>query len=161
MGIRVLFVCLGNICRSPTAEGVFRQLCSEAGIDHAVSADSAGTGGYHVGDPPDERSQRAARARGIEIGNLRARQVSVTDFEAFDYVLAMDRKNHRHLTAMCPPTRQGKLHLLMDFAPESAARELPDPYFSDGDGFELVLDLAETAGRGLVAQIREQHLAPR
>ena len=161
MAIRVLFVCLGNICRSPTAEGVFRRLCADAGIDHAVSADSAGTAGYHVGDPPDQRSQRAARARGIEIGDSRARLVRAGDFEAFDYVLAMDRENHRHLSAMCPPALRDKLHLLMDFAPERAVRELPDPYFGDGDGFELVLDLAEAAGRGLVARIRERHLASR
>jgi len=154
---RVLFVCMGNICRSPTAEGVFRQLVREAGLADRIEIDSAGTHGYHVGEPPDRRSQLAARRRGIELSDLRARQVVVEDFERFDWVLAMDKANLRLLRAMCPPERADRLRLLLSFAPEVGEAEVPDPYYGGDHGFERVLDLVEAGGRGLLAHLRNFH----
>jgi protein-tyrosine phosphatase len=155
--IRLCFVCLGNICRSPTAESVMRHLVQEAGLAHAISVESAGTAGYHAGEPADRRSRAAARRRGISMDGC-ARQFVARDFERFDYVLAMDPENLANLRALGPPHEQGKLHLLRAFdpaAPRNAA--VPDPYYGGGDGFEEVLDLCDAACRGLLAHIQSEH----
>ena len=156
--VKVVFVCLGNICRSPTAEGVFRALVERAGLDGRITVDSAGTGGYHVGQPPDPRARAAARRRGIEIGRARARQATAADFRAFDYVLAMDRDNHAHLARLCPPGEERRLGLFLDYAPEFGRDDVPDPYYGGGGGFEEVLDLIEAASRGLLDHIRRHDL---
>lgn len=149
---KVLFVCMGNICRSPTAEGVFRQLAEAAGLGGAIAIDSAGTHGYHVGEPPDRRAQAAAARRGYDLRGLRGRQVSAHDFHAFDYVLAMDRNNLAILEQLCPPQQAHKVGLFMEFG-RSFAAEVPDPYYGGADGFERVLDMIEDAGRGLLQEI--------
>lgn len=149
----VLFVCLGNICRSPTAEGVFRALCEKEGAGVRIRIDSAGTAAYHVGKPPDRRAQAAARRRGVELSALRARQVSDEDFEQFDYVLAMDEENLRELHRRCPAVLHSRVRLFLDFAPQQPVREVPDPYYGDGDGFETVLDLVEAASEGLLRDV--------
>jgi protein-tyrosine phosphatase len=156
--MRVLFVCLGNICRSPTAEGVMRHLVREQGLEDAVELDSAGTGSWHVGHPPDERSAGAARERGIEIDG-RARQVDAADFEAFDLILAMDRSNHEELHALAPDAdARERVRLLREYDPEAVAAgdlEVPDPYYGGPDGFEEVLDLVTRACEGLLeAEVR-------
>lgn len=156
--IKVLFVCLGNICRSPTAEGVFRELVRRQGLEGHIETDSAGTGSWHVGGPPDSRSAEAARRRGIDISDLRARQTEPADFERFDYLLAMDRQNHASLLAMCPPGHRGKLHMFLDFSDDATAHEVPDPYHGGANGFEAVLDMIERASLGLLADIRSRHL---
>jgi len=163
--IRVLFVCMGNICRSPTAQGVFERLVREAGLAGAITADSAGTTGYHAGETPDTRAVRAARGRGVEIGHLCARKVTPEDFLDFDLVLAMDRGNYRTLAHMAGSTAREKLRLFLDFAPGAdpdAPADVPDPYYGDGDGFERVLDLCEAGARGLLRHLVNAHgLAPR
>lgn len=156
--VRVLFVCTGNICRSPTAEGVFRRLVERERLGHIVCADSAGTHDYHVGEPPDPRSSAAAGQRGVDIGDLRARTVRRDDFETFDYVLAMDRGHYRQLERLCPPESRHRLHMFMAFAPEHGAAEVPDPYYGEDNGFERVLDMCEAAARGLLAHIRAEFL---
>ncbi len=155
--VRVLFVCMGNICRSPTAEGVFRQLVRGQGLEHRIDTDSAGTHGYHVGRPPDARAQAAAAARGYDISDLRARQVSRTDFEFFDWVVAMDNDNLANLRAECPSSLHMRVHRLLDFATDVEEREVPDPYFGGDAGFRHVLDLVESGSRGLLQTIQERH----
>jgi protein-tyrosine phosphatase len=155
--IRVLFVCMGNICRSPSAHGVFRRLVQDAGLSERIQIDSAGTHAYHVGERPDRRAAAAARQRGVELDDLRARRVTVADFSAFDYVLAMDRDNLNDLRELCPPEFAHRVKLFMDFAPDAPQREVPDPYYGGPSGFDRVLDLVEAACAGLLAHIR-QHL---
>ncbi|MDM7481380.1 MAG: low molecular weight protein-tyrosine-phosphatase [Halomonas sp.] len=152
---RVLFVCLGNICRSPTAEGVFQQAVVRAGLDGRVTIDSCGVGDWHVGKAPDPRSQAAARQRGIEIGHLRARQLKVSDFHEFDYVLGMDRENLAAMRALQPANSQAQVGLLLDYAglPQS---DVPDPYYGGDDGFEQVLDLIERASQGLLDELQRE-----
>jgi protein-tyrosine phosphatase len=152
--ISVLFVCMGNICRSPTAAGVFHQHVGRAGLSDLVLIDSAGTHGYHIGDPPDARSRAAAARRRYDLSRLRARQVIRQDLEIFDYVLAMDRENLAFLEQLSPPAHRGKAHLFLQYATATALREVPDPYYGDGAGFDLVLDLVEDASRGLLGHIR-------
>ena len=147
---------MGNICRSPTAQGVFRHLVLEAGLHERIEIDSAGTHAYHVGEPPDARAAQAARLRGIEIGDLRARRATAEDFHAFDYVLAMDRDNYRDLSDLCPPGLNNRLRMFMDFAPDAPVREVPDPYYGGPTGFDRVLDLVETAAKGLLEDIRRR-----
>ena len=155
--IKVLFVCMGNICRSPTADGVFKHLVEKAGLSEQIYIDSAGTHSYHIGHPPDSRSQAAALRRGIDLSDLRARKVKPEDFAEFDYVLAMDRDNYRDLQSICPPEQADKLHLFLEFAPNLDTREVPDPYYGRGqEGFEHVLDLIEVASQGLLADIRQR-----
>lgn len=156
--VRVLFVCMGNICRSPTAHAVFRQIAEEADLGGVVTVDSAGTHAYHVGEQPDERSQMTAVRRGIDMSDLRARRVVVDDFERFDYVLAMDQDNLQILESLCPPPQAHKLRLFMGFAPDWGAEEVPDPYYGGASGFERVFDMVEAAARGLLADIRQSHL---
>lgn len=154
--VRVLFVCLGNICRSPTAEGAFRKLVQEQGLAKHVEIDSAGTHAYHVGAPPDARAQQAARQRGIDLSGLRGRQATARDIEQFDYVLAMDRENHENLLDICPAGLEHKVRLFMEFAPARSEKEVPDPYFGGPAGFDRVLDMVEDAAAGLLDDIRKR-----
>lgn len=156
--VRVLFVCLGNICRSPTAEGVFRKMVEQEGLGHLIRIDSAGTSDYHAGGPPDPRALQAARQRGIDLSGLRARQAVARDFTEFDYVLAMDGANLRDLRRLCPPDYAGHFGRFLDFAPQLKTRDVPDPYYGGANGFETVLDMIEAASRGLLSHIRETHL---
>jgi|SRR5688572_1620144 protein-tyrosine phosphatase len=149
----VLFVCTGNICRSPTAEGVFRHCVEKAGLADRIVSDSAGTHDYHVGEPPDPRTQAAARRRGYELCELRARRVRRDDFERFDYVLAMDETHLHHLERLCPPQHAHKLKLFLDFGAGGESREVPDPYYGGAEGFERVLDLVEGAAQGLLRHL--------
>ena len=150
---------MGNICRSPTAEGVFRQLVEDAGIAEAFDIDSAGTHAYHVGEPADRRAVRAAARRGIDLSAIVGRQVAREDFDRFDYVLAMDRQNHRHLAQLARGSANGRLHLFLDYAPELGLRDVPDPYFGGDGGFEHVLDIVRTGATGLLESIHRKHLA--
>lgn len=152
--IKVLFVCTGNICRSPTAEAVFRSLVRDHGLDSRIGVDSAGTHAYHVGEPPDARSTQAARRRGIDLTELRARKVRPADFSDFDLVLAMDRSHQHALQALCPPGFQDRLHLFLSFAPQVGLRDVPDPYYGGADGFEKVLDMIEAGSRGLLDHVK-------
>ena len=154
-GRRILFVCMGNICRSPTAEGVFRKVLRQRAPDLAIRVDSAGTHAYHVGEPPDHRARRAAARRGIDLSGQRARKVTLADFSMFDLVLAMDEGNFQVLSAMSPPEYQSRIRLFLDFAPGIGRRNVPDPYYGGSTGFEHVLDLVEEASRGLVAHLLE------
>ncbi len=151
--IRVLFVCLGNICRSPTAEGVFRKLVQEQGLYEHIEIDSAGTHAYHIGHAPDARAQEAARRRGVDLSGLRGRQATRGDIERFDYVLAMDRENYENLLDICPDGYEHKIRLFMEFAPGWPEQEVPDPYFGGAAGFDRVLDMIEEASAGLLADI--------
>jgi len=153
--MKVLFVCLGNICRSPTAEAVFRQVLASDAVDLRIDVDSAGTHAYHIGEPPDPRTQAAARRRGIDMSALRARQVHASDFEEFDLILAMDRENLAELKRRCPPRLQERVRLLLEYA-SSAELEVPDPYYGGEAGFEQVLDLIELASRGLLDDLRRR-----
>lgn len=157
MAASVLFVCAGNICRSPTAEGVFRRFLTIAGVAQWVSVDSAGTNGYHDGAPPDPRSVSAAARRGYDLSKLRARRVIDVDFARFDYLLAMDRTNLEYLQKKCPEAHLPKLRLLLDYAPSATHREVPDPYYGGPEGFEVVLDLVEEGAEGLLDHLREAH----
>jgi protein-tyrosine phosphatase len=150
---RVLFVCLGNICRSPTAEAVFRDLLTREAPGLGVEADSAGTHGYHTGSEPDERSIAAAARRGIDMRGLRARTVSPDDFERFDLLLAMDEQIYRRLLQIAPPERRDRVRLFLEYAPSLGRGEVPDPYSGGAEGFEEVLDLVEAAARGLLAAL--------
>ena len=155
--VRVLFVCMGNICRSPTAHGVFESLVKAEGFEHCIDVDSAGTHAYHIGEPPDRRAQLTARERGIDLSTQRARQAVARDFEAFHYILAMDRDNFQVLSEICPPGHESKLHLFMDFAEGVDTREVPDPYYGGEQGFERVFDMVDEAARGLLESIRRAH----
>ncbi len=150
----VLFVCLGNICRSPTAAGVFRAAADRAGIGRRTRVEYAGLGTQHIGVPPDRRAIEAARRRGYDLSAMRGRQVKVADFSSFGWILAMDDSNMRALTAMKPPEFAGHLGLLLDFAPELGVRDVPDPYYGAYDGFERVLDLIEIAAAGLLTRLQ-------
>ena len=150
----VLFVCLGNICRSPTSEGIFRQLAEQQVPDLDVRVDSAGTASYHIGQPPDHRAIMAAARRGIEIASLRARRVSRQDFDSFDFIIGMDIHNYQDLLSMAPPNYPGKVGLFMDFAANWQEREVPDPYYGGDNGFERVLDMIEDAAAGLLDEIK-------
>jgi low molecular weight protein-tyrosine phosphatase len=154
--IAVCFVCLGNICRSPTAEGVMRYQLAEAKLANRVVVDSAGTGDWHIGEAPDERAQQAARQRGYDLSQLRGRQIAAGDFERFDLLIAMDDANVAALNKVCPPAHRDKIRLLMEFAPQADTREVADPYFGGAAGFELVLDQCEAACRGLIAALGNQ-----
>ena len=152
---RVLFVCLGNICRSPTAEATFRELLRREAAAPAVEVDSAGTHGYHAGEPPDARAIAAAARRGIDMSDLRARVVEAADFERFDLVLAMDDQVYRRLQRLAPAAYRHRVRLFLEYAPELGRREVPDPYYGGTTGFEDVLDLVEQAARGLLAALRQ------
>ena len=155
--VKVLFVCMGNICRSPTAEGVFGHMVHQHGLSEHVLTDSAGTHAYHIGEPPDRRSQQAALKRQIDLSPIRARKVEAGDFGKFDYILAMDLNNYRDLEQMASDDHKDKLSLFLDFAPQTDTREVPDPYYGGPTGFENVLDLIEMASQGLLTHIRSRH----
>jgi len=150
---RVLFVCLGNICRSPTAEGVLRAIATREFPALPISIDSAGTANYHVGEPPDRRTVAAARRRGYDLSSQRARQVCADDFERFQYVLAMDRANLAELERQRPAAASAQLGLFLDYAPDSGFEEVPDPYYGGVEDFERVLDLCEAGARGLLLKL--------
>lgn len=156
MTVRVLFVCMGNICRSPTAHAVFRQQVLEAGLSDQIEIDSAGTHGYHIGNPPDARATATARQRGIEMSDLNARQVSVADFTHFDYIAAMDNDNLRLLKASCPQGEQQRLSLMLDWT-TGWGDEVPDPYYGGDSGFEHVFDMLTDACGSLLAAIVSRH----
>ncbi|WP_225692639.1 low molecular weight protein-tyrosine-phosphatase [Thalassolituus sp. ST750PaO-4] len=155
--LRVLFVCLGNICRSPTADGVFRSMVASAGLSDQVEVDSAGTAAWHIGKTPDPRTIKAAAERGYDLSVLRARQALAADFDQFDYVLAMDLENLSNLRALKPATARTDPQLfLRSFARRFNSDEVPDPYYGGADGFEQVLDLVEDGCEGLLADIRQR-----
>ena len=155
--IRVLMVCMGNICRSPMAHGVFAERIREAGLDHAVDVDSAGTHSYHVGEPPDRRAQAAARARGYELSGQRARRLVADDFRNFDYVLVMDDENLRNARTLQPSDGRARLHRFLEFAGSRPEREVPDPYYGGAQGFATVMDLVEEAATGFLSHLRQRH----
>ena len=147
---------MGNICRSPTAEGVFLKSLADLAPDLNVEVDSAGTHAYHVGHPPDRRAQKAAIARGVDLSSLRARLIREEDFSDFDLVLAMDQDNVSELREICPSEYQARIRLLMEFSTESGSQYVPDPYYGGGNGFEKVLDLVEMASRGLIDTLKSE-----
>ena len=155
--VNVLFVCMGNICRSPAAEGVFTRMVEDAGLAAKIGIDSAGTHAYHVGEPPDPRAQKSALSRGIDISHLRARRAIAEDFEHYDYVLAMDYSNLEILRGICLPEQEDKLKLFLEYARHSDVKEVPDPYYGGPLGFERVLDLIEDAAEGLLHSMIERH----
>jgi protein-tyrosine phosphatase len=156
--MRVLFVCMGNICRSPTAEGVFREYVRRhaPGLELELEIDSAGTHDYHVGEPPDPRALRAASRRGLDLSGLRARQVDDADFARFDLILAMDHLNYTTLLDRSPPEFHSRIRLLLEFAGNTDREDVPDPYYGGAKGFEEVLDLLEDAAAGLLAEVRRR-----
>jgi protein-tyrosine phosphatase len=157
MSVGVLFVCLGNICRSPTAHGVFAHHVARRGLDRLIRVDSAGTGDWHIGHAPDKRTTAAAMLRGYDLSSLRARQVTREDFSRFDYILAMDAENLRNLQAMRPSNYCGELKLFLDYGDDSRYREVPDPYYGGADDFALVVDLVENAALRLLDHIVAHH----
>lgn len=154
--IKVLFICMGNICRSPTAEGVFRQVVEQASLSDQINIDSAGTHAYHIGSQPDHRAQSAALNRGIDLSSQRGRKVESSDFDTFDYILAMDDSNHSDLQAVANGSADN-LHMFLKFAENFSESDVPDPYYGGDQGFEHVLDLIEDASKGLLAHIRDKH----
>lgn len=160
--VSVLFVCTGNICRSPTAEAVFRKMVRDQGLEEVILIESAGTTDFHEGQAADSRARETARKRGIDMEDIRARRVTVEDFTRFDYLLAMDRSHLRELQArgsrLGADTGGTRLRLFMEFADEPALSEVPDPYYGDGDGFAKVFHMIEAASRGLLEEIRRNHL---
>jgi protein-tyrosine phosphatase len=157
--VRVLFVCTGNICRSPISQGVFENILRREGLEEEVFVDSAGTGTWHVGSPPDMRAQRSAGLRGLDLGAQRARKISPEDCDDFDYILTMDEENFSAVLALCRGSTM--VRPFLDFAPDLPEREVPDPYHGGPDGFEHALDLVEEASEGLLDDIRERHLKDR
>ncbi len=155
--IRVLFVCMGNICRSPTAHGVFRKMVELAELSHRIEVDSAGTHSYHIGKEPDPRACEVAHPKGYDLSDLQARRVAEQDYEQFDYIVAMDEENLMLLQERCPDEHRHKLHLLLDFAPAVTQREVPDPYYGGRKGFERVLSLVEAGSQGLLQHIVKEH----
>lgn len=156
--ISVLFVCMGNICRSPTAQGVFQQLVEQHDLSDRILIDSAGTHAYHVGNPPDPRAQAAAQRRGIDLSFQRARRVTPDDFSCFHFILAMDRDNLMELQEVAPHGHGSQLSLFLDYAPGLGYQEVPDPYYGGESGFERVLDLIQAASEGLLDRIRRDCL---
>lgn len=157
--VRVLFVCLGNICRSPTAEGVFRKLVADRGLADAFEIDSAGTSAWHRGEPPDPRSREEARRHGINLDAQRSRPVQADDFQRFDYILAMDGMNLRELRKRCPDPLQSRLHRLTAFAPALGVADVPDPYYGGDRGFETVFNIIAASAEGLLETIQQERFA--
>jgi protein-tyrosine phosphatase len=151
--VRVLFVCAGNICRSPTAEALLRVLARDLAPELELEVDSAGIHGLHVGEAPDARSQAVARSHGVDMSRQRARQLVAADFDHFDWILVMDRSNHKAALAIAPPQHRRRVRLFMEFAPKQSHREIPDPYYGELADFERVFDLAEQAARGLLREL--------
>ncbi|WP_040725591.1 low molecular weight protein-tyrosine-phosphatase [Thiomicrorhabdus sp. Kp2] len=157
--VSVLFVCLGNICRSPTAHAVFRKMVRDEGFEDRIDIDSAGTAAYHIGKHPDTRSMQTARDRGIEMLDLRARKVDFGDFYQYDYILAMDDENYHNLLDMALPEHHQKIQMFLDYTQDYEEREVPDPYYGGAQGFEHVFDLVDSASEGLLKHIKEQHFS--
>lgn len=153
--VKVLFVCMGNICRSPTAEGVFTKLVADRNLERFFTIDSAGTHAHHVGEAPDLRAQKAALARGVNLSGIRSRKFVRGDFEDFDFVLAMDEDNYSILIDACPDEHKEKIRYFLEYAPHLNVREVPDPYFGGSYGFERVLDLVEEASVGFLKALQE------
>lgn len=151
--IKVLFVCMGNICRSPTAEGVFNKVIQDTGTENRFIVDSAGTHAYHIGEQSDARSQQTARNRGVDLSKIRARKVIQSDFEHFDHILAMDSDNFHILLAESPKQYRHKIKLFLDYAPERKENDVPDPYYGGDNGFSHVFDLVEDASKGFYASV--------
>ena len=151
--VKVLFVCMGNICRSPTAEGVFRKFIANKGTTDHFLVDSAGTHAYHIGEPSDMRAQQTAKKRGVDLSKIRARKVAPSDFEYFDHVLAMDADNYHILIAASPEQYHHKIALFLDYAPERSENDVPDPYYGGANGFEHVFNLVEDASKGFYHSI--------
>ncbi len=158
--MKVLFVCTGNICRSPTAEGVFRHLVEAAGLGGTIEADSCGLIDYHVGEAPDRRARRAARRHGVDLSGLRARKLARRDLEAFDLVLAMDDGHLETILRLCPPANRERVRLFLDFAPGIGRRSVPDPYYGDAADHEAVYELIEAGAQALLAAIRRDRCKP-
>lgn len=158
--VKVMFVCMGNICRSPSAEAVFHHMVETSGLRDYVEVASSGTHDYHVGGPADSRSHGALLNRGIDMSSHKAQQFKRVHFDEYDYILVMDRVNHAHVMDMCPTGHAEKVHYFLDFAPQLNLKEVPDPYYSGAEGFERVLDLVEAAAAGLMAEIRERFVDP-
>jgi protein-tyrosine phosphatase len=154
--LKVLFVCTGNICRSPTAEGMLRALAEERGLAGRLLVDSAGTTDYHTGEPPDRRALAAARRRGLDLAQLRARRLDAEDFESFDLIVAMDRGHHAALRALCPSEHEHKLRLFMDYLPEHRSRDVPDPYYGGKRDFEEVLDIVDRGSAAILEEIMQK-----
>ena len=152
--IKVLFVCMGNICRSPTAEGVFNKLITDKRLLNTFSLDSAGTHAYHVNEAPDLRAQKAAQDRDVDLSYIRARKVIIGDFEDYDYLLAMDQDNYNIMIEACPEEHQHKVKLFLEYAPHLPTNEVPDPYYGGAYGFEKVLDLVEEASLGFLKELK-------
>ncbi len=152
---------MGNICRSPTAEGVFSALLRQRALEDLIHVDSAGTHAYHIGSPPDPRACAAALRRGIDLSTLRARRIEAADFDGFEYVLVMDRENLEAIERRCPSERRARVRMLLDFAPHLGTDEVPDPYYGGAAGFERVLDMIEAASQGLLEELLERHPALR
>lgn len=157
MAVHVLFVCLGNICRSPTAHGLFQNKVDQAGLSDHVSVDSAGTGGWHVGNAPDERAQSTARERGYDISHLKARQVVLSDFDKFDFILAMDKDNLNHLLTLKPKNYKGTVGLFLDVIDANKNQEVPDPYYGGQAQFDLAIQLIDDASEALLQKIRQPY----
>jgi protein-tyrosine phosphatase len=157
--VKVMFVCMGNICRSPTAHGVFRKMVMDEGYADEIYIESSGTHAYHVGESPDQRAQQTAFGRGIDLSDLRAQKVRSSDFQSFDYILAMDHDNFSILSSTCPAEHRDKLHMFLDFAEDLSVKEVPDPYYGGASGFDHVFDLVESASRGLLQNIIQTRLA--
>lgn len=155
--VKILFVCLGNICRSPTAEGVFQRLVDDQGLSDQFQIDSAGTSSYHVGDAPCRRMQNVARRRGIDLSKQRSRQATPSDCERFDYLVAMDRANVREMAWLCPDGQQQKISLLLEYAPHLGVSDVPDPYYSTGEG-ERAFDLIAEASVALLEYVKGREL---
>jgi len=155
--VSVLFVCMGNICRSPMAEGVFRTRVEVAGLCDSFNIDSAGTIGYHAGNPPDGRGTATMAAKGLDISMQRSRKVTRQDFDAFDYIIVMDEDNRSDLMARSPQEQQHKIQLFLGYSDQHEYHEVPDPYYGGDHGFELVYDLVDGAAGGLLSHIRKQH----
>jgi protein-tyrosine phosphatase len=156
--VKVLFVCMGNICRSPLAHGLFEHRVEKAGLSDRISIDSAGTHAYHIGELPDPRSQETALSHGFDLSSQRGRKVTASDFPKFDYVLAMDNDNHALLIEQCPDEHRHKLKLFLEFAPQLAETEVPDPYYGGASGFEHVYQLIDAAADGLMEDIESRYL---
>ena len=155
--VSVLFVCMGNICRSPIAQGIFEKVVRMQGLESEIFVDSAGTGSWNIGEPPDDRGQKSAWRRGYDLGSQRARRLDPLDCEKFDYILAMDEENYRTIDALCRRS-DTEVRLILDYAPDPEVREVPDPYFGGSEGFEYVLNLLEPAIEALLNDIRGRHL---
>ncbi len=157
--VSVVFVCMGNICRSPTAEGIFRAQVADRGLADRFEIDSAGTHAYHDGEAPDPRAKKRAKQRGVELGDVRARRVTAEDIERFDYILAMDSDNYFNLLKIAPEGHQQKIHLMLDFTARYSEKDVPDPYYGGPRGFDRVYDLIESASEGLLDKIVKEALS--